>query len=165
MLVWEGDQKHLPPFIIQTSSKRERREEGVRCNRPAGLECCRRSEAHGRQAGSTVDDRMMLTAARREGCRPCDAHGRPRGVLFFGVCSRRQAGSAVDDPPTAPRPPHTLCGHRRRCDTSPRGSAERSAPPSSPESAAERPFGESSTSCTEYRGEFSAPKAFVPPEP
>ena len=29
MLVWEGDQKHLPPFIIQTSSKRERREEGV----------------------------------------------------------------------------------------------------------------------------------------
>ena len=50
MLVWEGDQKHLPPFIIQTSSKRERREEGVRCNRPAGLECCRRSEAHGRQA-------------------------------------------------------------------------------------------------------------------
>ena len=70
-------------------------------------------------------------------------------------CDRPQAGSAVDDPPTAPRPPHTLCGHRRRCDTSPRGSAERSAPPSSPESAAERPFGESSTSCTEYRGEFS----------
>ena len=85
MLVWEGDQKHLPPFIIQTSSKRERRgEEGVRCNRPAGLECCRRSEAHGRQAGSTVDDRMMLTAARRECCRPGDAHGRTPGVLYIG---------------------------------------------------------------------------------
>ena len=77
----------------------------------------------------------------------------------------RKAAEGAVRPPTAPRPPHTLCGHRRRCDTSPRGSAERSAPPSSPESAAERPFGESSTSCTEYRGEFSAPKAFVPPEP
>ena len=76
MLVWEGDQKHLPPFIIQT-----REERGVRCNRPAGLECCRRSEAHGRQAGSTVDDRMMLTAARRECCTPGDAHGRRLGVL------------------------------------------------------------------------------------
>ena len=31
MLVWEGDQKHLPPFIIQT-----REERGVECNRPAG---------------------------------------------------------------------------------------------------------------------------------
>ena len=35
------------------------------------------------------------------------------------------------------------------------------APPSSPESAAERPFGESPASCTEYRGEVSALKAFV----
>ena len=52
MLVWEGDQKHLPPFIIQT-----REERGVRCNRPAGLECCRRSEAHGRRPGmlSTIE--------------------------------------------------------------------------------------------------------------
>ena len=41
MLVWEGDQKHLPSFIIQT-----REERGVECNRPAGRECCRRSEAH-----------------------------------------------------------------------------------------------------------------------
>ena len=36
------------------------------------------------QAGSTVDDRMMLTAARRECCRPGDAHGRTPGVLYTG---------------------------------------------------------------------------------
>ena len=42
MLVWEGDQKHLPPFIIQT---RERREEwNVQLT------------VIGRQAGSAVDD-------------------------------------------------------------------------------------------------------------
>ena len=80
MLVWEGDQKHLPSFIIQT---REERRNVQPCNRPAGLECCRRSEAHGRRpgAGSTVDDRMMLTAARRECCTQGDAHGRRLGVL------------------------------------------------------------------------------------
>ena len=36
------------------------------------------------QAGSTVDDRMMLTAARRECCTPGDAHGRTPGVLYTG---------------------------------------------------------------------------------
>ena len=41
----------------------------------------------------------------------------------------RKAAEVTVPPPTAPRPPHTLCGHRRRRDTSPRGSAERSAPP------------------------------------
>ena len=41
----------------------------------------------------------------------------------------RKAAEVAVRPPTAPRPPHTLCGHRRRRDTSPRGSAERSAPP------------------------------------
>ena len=51
MLVWEGDQKHLPPFIIQT--REERREEW---NVLAVI---------GRQAGSAVDDRK-LTAAGRE---------------------------------------------------------------------------------------------------
>ena len=52
MLVWEGDQKHLPPLIIQTSSKRERREEwNVQLT------------IIGRQAGSAVDDRK-LTAGR-----------------------------------------------------------------------------------------------------
>ena len=40
----------------------------------------------------------------------------------------RKAAEGAGRPPTAPRPPHTLCGHRRRRDTSPRGSAERSAP-------------------------------------
>ena len=73
---------HVAPVL--RPKHKERREEGVRCNRPAGLECCRRSEAHGRQAGSTVDDRMMLTAARRECCRPGDAHGRTPGVLYIG---------------------------------------------------------------------------------
>jgi len=80
----------------------------------------------------------------------------------------RKAPEVTVRPPTAPRPPHTLCGHRRRCDTSPRSSAERSAPPSSPESAAERPLaspGETPASCTEYRGAFSAPEAFVPHAP
>ena len=36
------------------------------------------------QAGSTVDDRMMLTAARRECCRPGDAQGRTPGMLYIG---------------------------------------------------------------------------------
>ena len=36
------------------------------------------------QAWSAVDDRMMLTAARRECCRPGDAHGRTPGVLYIG---------------------------------------------------------------------------------
>ena len=49
--------------------------------------------------------------------------------------------------------------------TSPRGSAERSAPPQlsgERRGAASGSFGESPTSCTEYRGAFSAPEAFVP---
>ena len=50
MLVWEGDQKHLPPFIIQT---RERREEwNVQLT------------VIGRQAGSAVDDRKLTAAGR-----------------------------------------------------------------------------------------------------
>ena len=62
MLVWEGD--HLPSFIIQTGSG----ERGEECDRP--------------QAGSAVDDRVMLTAAGREYCRRSnDAHGRTPGVL------------------------------------------------------------------------------------
>ena len=64
MLVWEGDQKHLPSFIIQT--REERGEWNV----------------IGQQAGSAVDDRVMLTAAGREYCRRSnDAHGRTPGVL------------------------------------------------------------------------------------
>ena len=81
-------------------------------------------------------------------------HFRPRKALEVTV-----------PPPTAPRPPHTLCGHRRRRDTFPRGSAERSAPPQlsgERRGAASGSFGESPTSCTAYRGEFSAPEAFVP---
>merc|ERR1712046_166069 len=77
-------------------------------------------------------------------------HFRPRKALEVTV-----------PPPTAPRPPHTLCGHRRRRDTSPRGSAERSAPPQlsgERRGAASGSFGESPTSCTAYRGEFSAPE-------
>ena len=67
MLVWEGDQKHLPPFIIQT---RERREEwNVQLT------------VIGRQAGSAVDDRVMLTAGREYCRRSNDAHGRTPGVL------------------------------------------------------------------------------------
>jgi len=97
MLVWEGDQKHLPPFIIQTSS-RVRNERGEK----------REWDVIGRQAWSAVDDRkltagrpvvlstiewcsrphagsavdrVMLTAARRECCTQGDAHGRRLGVL------------------------------------------------------------------------------------
>ena len=80
----------------------------------------------------------------------------------------RKAAEGAVRPPTAPRPPHTLCGHRRRRDTSPRGSAERSAPPQlsgERRGAASGSFGESPTSCTEYRGAFSAPEAFVPHAP
>ena len=67
MLVWEGDQKHLPSFIIQT--KERRREGGVEVIR--GL----------LSAGSAVDDRVMLTAGREYCRRSNDAHGRTPGVL------------------------------------------------------------------------------------
>ena len=95
MIVWEGDQKHLPPLIIQT-----REERGVECNRPAGLECdrkltaaglecCRRSnDAHGRRLGvlSTIGDRMMIMAAGgefrgRTDDDGDDDHGHRPGVL------------------------------------------------------------------------------------
>jgi hypothetical protein len=67
MLVWEGDQKHLPSFIIQT---KERRREGE-WNVIRGL----------LSAGSAVDDRVMLTAGREYCRRSNDAHGRTPGVL------------------------------------------------------------------------------------
>ena len=94
-----------------------------------------------------------------------------RKVLILRTCLQnphfrpRKAAEVAVPPPTAPRPPHTLCGHRRRRDTFPRGSAERSAPPQlsgERRGAASGSFGESPTSCTAYRGEFSAPEAFVP---
>jgi len=85
--------------------------------------------------------------------------------INLGHFRPRKAAEVAVPPPTAPRPPHTLCGHRRRRDTFPRGSAERSAPPQlsgERRGAASGSFGESPTSCTAYRGEFSAPEAFVP---
>ena len=54
---------------------------------------------------------------------------------------------------------------QRRRDTSMRGCAERSASSQlsgERRGAASESFGESPTSSTEYRGESSAPKAFVP---
>ena len=88
-----------------------------------------------------------------------------RTSLNLGHFRPRKAAEVAVPPPTAPRPPHTLCGHRRRRDTFPRGSAERSAPPQlsgERRGAASGSFGESPSSCTAYRGEFSAPEAFVP---
>ena len=86
--------------------------------------------------------------------------------LHFAHFRPRKAAEGAVRPPTAPRPPHTLCGHRRRRDTSPRGSAERSAPPQlsgERRGAASGSFGESPTSCTElYVVRFRRPKHFVP---
>jgi hypothetical protein len=72
----------LPPFIIQ----KERGEEW---------------NVIGRQAGSAVDDRVMLTAAGRECCRRSnDAHGRrPQVLSAIGIMitAAGAAGSAVDN--------------------------------------------------------------------
>ena len=63
MLVWEGD--HFATVHHSNERDQERGEEG---DRP--------------QAGSAVDDRVMLTTAGREYCRRSnDAHGRTPGVL------------------------------------------------------------------------------------
>ena len=64
MLVWEGDH-----FATVHHFKREHQEKmrGEECDRP--------------QAGSAVDDRVMLTAGREYCRRSNDAHGRTPGVL------------------------------------------------------------------------------------
>ena len=66
MLVWEGKGDHFA--TVHHSNERIRREERNVIGRRSGvlstIGWCSRP-----QAGSTVDDRMMLTAARRECCR------------------------------------------------------------------------------------------------
>ena len=107
----------MPSFIIQTSSKRERREE--RNVQPSDL--------IGRQAGwpGVLSTILPPRPGRRTHC-----------AGTGGVATLPRAV-----PRNVPRPPQ-LSGERR--------------------GAASGSFGESPTSCTEYRGAFSAPEAFVP---
>ena len=121
----------------------------MRCNRPAGLECCRRSgDAHGRPGVLST-----LHAARRECCRPGDAHAARRECCTQGDAHGRTG--VRRRPSTRPAAAHTVRAPAALRHF-PARSAERSAPPAlrrAPRSGLWRVL----SILAEYRGEFSAP--------